>query len=261
MRKGETIESFIYVNGEKAYQYKDNPNYYITKTGILYSTYVKGAQGRTNINQPRKVAYGQDNDGYYRVVLSSNGKRKYIKIHQMVAEQFIGHVESPNVVNHINGDKHDNRVENLEIITNVENIHHAWKTGLSKKENNPNRIPVIVKDNITGHIKKYGSLEETHHETKLPKRYISEVKNRIIKFGNCLFKKVQDGQKRLDYHIDCYYNGELFKRFESAQEAANFFNKAKNTLSYAYNANYPNRINRYTLTFPNVSTIENTILR
>lgn len=76
--------SEILVNGEIAYKYTSNENYYITKGGTLYSIYIKGAHGRTDINNPRMVAYGCDKDGYYRAVLSDGGKKQYVKIHQIV---------------------------------------------------------------------------------------------------------------------------------------------------------------------------------
>ena len=71
----------IIIDGEIAYRYVGNPYYYITKSGVLYSTYIKGGQGKYSVDCIRKVAYGEDDDGYYRVVLSLHGKRKYVKIH------------------------------------------------------------------------------------------------------------------------------------------------------------------------------------
>ena len=93
----ETIE----INGETAYKYIYSGNYYITKSGNLYSTYIIGGQGKTDINKIHKVAYGQDRDGYYRVILSDNSNRKYIKIHQIVVNQFLGGCPKDMVVNHI----------------------------------------------------------------------------------------------------------------------------------------------------------------
>jgi len=52
----------------------------------------------------------------------------------MVLEAFAGPPPSPkHVANHINGNKHDNRAENLEWVTQSENIYHAYRTGLKKR--------------------------------------------------------------------------------------------------------------------------------
>lgn len=69
---------------------------------------------------------------YLRVVFTIGGKRQPRLVHRLVAETFIPNPENKPEVNHINGDKTDNRVENLEWVTHSENMRHAFNTGLKK---------------------------------------------------------------------------------------------------------------------------------
>jgi hypothetical protein len=70
--------------------------------------------------------------GYTKVWLYENKESKMFSIHRLVAIAFIDNVENKKDVNHINGIKHDNRLCNLEWVTNSENQKHAFKIGLRK---------------------------------------------------------------------------------------------------------------------------------
>ena len=68
--------------------------------------------------------------GYLGVCLSKKSKLKTINIHRLVACAYIENPESKPEVNHINGNKKDNNVENLEWATCKENVNHGIRLGL-----------------------------------------------------------------------------------------------------------------------------------
>lgn len=78
-----------------------------------------------------------DRYGYITIALVIDKKKIYPTIHRLVAKAFIPNPENKAQVNHINGIKKDNRVENLEWCSNLENIRHSVSIGL--RDNAPKR--------------------------------------------------------------------------------------------------------------------------
>ena len=75
-----------------------------------------------------------NNNGYYRVSmrLENDKHSKSYLVHRLVGMLFIPHEDGKDFINHIDGDKHNNSVENLEWCTRSENEKHAWKIGLKR---------------------------------------------------------------------------------------------------------------------------------
>lgn len=85
--------------------------------------------------------------GYVTVNLSKNNKNKICTIHRLVATAFIPNPENKPQVNHIDGNKTNNIVENLEWVSKEENMQHAVNTGLLKfTEERNHKISLALKD-------------------------------------------------------------------------------------------------------------------
>ena len=97
-------------------QFNEFPDYEITPDGRIRRQDDKQEFSLTNF----------DKDGYVKIALRKNGKRYYRRMHQLVAMQFIPNPEQKPIINHLNGIKHDNRVENLEWATYSENVQHGF---------------------------------------------------------------------------------------------------------------------------------------
>lgn len=68
--------------------------------------------------------------GYVRVSLQVNGRSKKMSVHRLVAKTFIPNPDNLPQVNHMDGDKQNNHVSNLEWCSGEHNIRHAYKLGL-----------------------------------------------------------------------------------------------------------------------------------
>ena len=67
-----TTNRTIKINNELAYEVKDHPNYFVTKSGDVYSIKLIGGHGKVDITRPRKIKYKVDKDGYFAVCLSED---------------------------------------------------------------------------------------------------------------------------------------------------------------------------------------------
>lgn len=97
--------------------------YTISDRGHVRSRRRQGSDGR--------VLKPQINNGYLRVSLRDGAKRKFYYVHQLVAVAFLGNPDGKPCVNHIDGNKLNNAVENLEWCTYSENMKHAVENGLN----------------------------------------------------------------------------------------------------------------------------------
>ena len=102
-------------------QIKDFPDYYIHSDGYVISR---------KHGKERRLVGGTHPRGYPQVLLFHNGKSKCFLIHRLVAEYFIDDSKLHLEVNHIDCNKKNNHVSNLEWVTTKENMRHAVENGL-----------------------------------------------------------------------------------------------------------------------------------
>ncbi len=106
--------------------------------------------------------------GYKVVVFCKNGKKENFRIHRLVAQSFLSNAEKKPLINHIDGDKTNNIVSNLEWCTHSENMKHAFATRL-KEPSNPN------KNGLTQGSK--------HHNSKLVEKEVMFIRKNARKNG------------------------------------------------------------------------------
>ena len=142
MINGELIDwRDTYIYGEK---------YQVSNTGIIRNKLTG------KILNPNK-----DCKGYLRISLSKNNVKETIKVHRAVAIAFVGNPNNLPQVNHKDGNKENNRVENLEWVSNYDNMQHAIKNGLTNHVDyaGRKRRPIIgISD--AGETVKFDSLAE-----------------------------------------------------------------------------------------------------
>lgn len=114
---------------------------------------------------------------YRLIALSKDGTVKMVKISRLVANHFIPKIEGKNIVNHIDGNKHNDKASNLEWCTISENNLHAFKNNLSKKVNKVSGVwlrkdrkkweSYIYRDNKNIRVGSFESEEEAVKEREL----------------------------------------------------------------------------------------------
>jgi hypothetical protein len=110
-------------------QFRDTP-YFVTETGDVY---------RNN----KKLKPYKNTKGYLKISCHQDGKQKIVAVHRMVGELYIPNPKNLPQINHLDGDKSNNRVENLEWCSQSHNIQHRLnilKVGIDQRHKNT-KIP------------------------------------------------------------------------------------------------------------------------
>lgn len=119
---------------------------------------------------------------YLRVCLKYQGKRKTFKVHRLVAQAFIPKPNNYNEINHINHNRADNRVENLEWTTHVKNMFGAYKKGKRNIRYKGTGVALYINGKK---IKEYKSVALASEDTKTSAsiiHYLINPKNKNIEW-------------------------------------------------------------------------------
>lgn len=152
------------------------PNYYIRADGEIYS-----------IRSKKYLKPKLHHSGYLAIGLCNNGDKKDFYVHRLVASVFLMPVQGKDKVNHKNMNKLDNNVENLEWVTDEENLVHAIIN-----KNFVHRKAVSQHDIAGTLIRTYASVKEANEITKIDNSSIVKCcKGKVSHAGGFLWRYIQ----------------------------------------------------------------------
>lgn len=134
-----------------------------------------------NLKTNKPYSKWVDNVGYYQIVFRINGKKKYVRIHRLVAEMFIENPNEYNQINHIDGNKLNNNIDNLEWTTNSKNTQHGYDNNMYK---NKYRCEIKATNKITKEILFFKSIRECSEILNLNRKTITSILKGIKKTNN-----------------------------------------------------------------------------
>lgn len=125
--------------------------------------YSVSSLGRIYSNKRRNLLSPVFNVHYFKVSITKNGICKSWSLHRLIAETFIPNIDNKPFINHKNGIKTDNRVDNLEWCTSGENNLHAFR--ILNRRNDTQSTPVSQYDLDGVLIKSYWSIMDAAKQT------------------------------------------------------------------------------------------------
>lgn len=156
---------------------KDSPCYSVSNFGEVKRTEKRDPRSKSNVDLLRCMTIC----GYSVVTLPINGKWKKIRVHRLVATAFLGF--SSLLINHKDGNKKNNKLDNLEYVTAAENSAHASRLGLlafgdrNTKSKLTKEDVLKIRDMLSAGVlqktiaKKYGVIQTTISAIKLKKNW------------------------------------------------------------------------------------------
>lgn len=178
-------------------------NYMVDKEGNVYSkSYNK--TGVMKIMKQRKNRYG-----YMQIQLTrDDSKQKLMSVHRLVAITFIPKIKGKDCINHKNGIKNDNRVENLEWCTQSENTKHSFYI---TKTQSIKRVKQQAKKNIENRrknpkltVEQINEIEEKYNNQKISHRELAKIYNCGKTLIGTVLRVRKEERKTIESIIDYY---------------------------------------------------------
>lgn len=139
------------------------------------TNYSVSDSGEIKNNTTNKILKQQIQNGYCHCTLSIKPKPKRCRVHRLVAQAFLDNPENKEFVNHKDGNRQNNCVDNLEWVTPSENTQHAVKTGLTTSR----RCRPVIQYSMNGDkMMAFNSLADAERQTGVSYSKISAVCNR-----------------------------------------------------------------------------------
>ena len=143
--------------------------------------YIKEHSGKQQFRAGKIIKPKKNKNGYLQLALNKNSARKMKYVHILIAETFIENNKNFKTVNHKDGNKLNNHVDNLEWASYSENNRHSYRRlNRSKSTEGAKRKPVCIVDTFNGTLKCYESIAETVRQVGLSHTQI----NRYIHSNN-----------------------------------------------------------------------------
>lgn len=156
--------------------FKDIPGY----EGLYQVSNLGNVKSLKRPGAKEKLLKGEiDQDGYIRITLTKNGKTKKYKAHRLVMMAFNNTNDYSLQVNHIDGNKKNNKLENLEWCTASYNTRHSYINNLNKTKG----FKTIIKNKLTGEEKEYRSMRDASIDMGYNKGYLFKKINNNIYFN------------------------------------------------------------------------------
>lgn len=136
-----------------------------------FENYQVSNDGRIRNKNTKKVLKPWIRNGYYSITLRKDSKSFTKNIHKIVGITWLKKTLNSNFINHIDGNKLNNKLENLEFVTPKQNTKHAIDNNLTKP--NVKKVKQYTKDGIF--LKEFASIKEAEGKTGVSNKHIGSV--------------------------------------------------------------------------------------